>query len=182
MAPWQALGSRIRMACLTGSASLLACGLLFGTVGCDPGWHYQATAGTPVQADGLRYDIPGTGNPKVRVYASAFTGSLDVELTLQNVDSGPLKLRSPNLWTSDVRGASLREQFPIRRSCPVVEDVMEIPAGHACTLAKTFRIQPLVSGLLLPHENPDLARISVKLTLDEPKPFPDVQVPMVWMK
>jgi hypothetical protein len=182
MAPWHALSSRMRNAFLTGPGSLFACSLLVGILGCDPGWHYRATAGTPVQADGLRYDIPRAGSPKVRVYASAFTGSLDVELTLQNVDAGPLKLRSPDLRTSDIRGASLREQFPIRRSCPVVDDVMEIPAGHACTLAKTFGIQPLVSGLLLPRENPDLARISVKLTLDEPKPFPDVQVPMVWMK
>lgn len=163
--------------CWTNCLSVLA----FLTVACDPGWHYQATSGTPIQADGLRYDIP-TANPKVRIYDSAFTSSLDVELTLKNVESQPLELTLPELQASDVRGTPLRKHFPIRRSCPLTDDVMVIPGGGACTLASVFAIQPLVPGLLMPRENPDLARISVQLTTAEPALFPDIKVPMTWMK
>ncbi len=99
---------------------------------CDPGWHYQATSGTAIQVDGLRYDIPSS-NPKVRIYASAFTSSLDVELTLTNIESQPLRVALPELSAFDARGTSLREHFPIRRNCQLTDNVMVIPAGGACT-------------------------------------------------
>jgi hypothetical protein len=173
----QSVTCRSRPACWTNWLLVVA----FLAVACDPGWHYQATSGTAIQAEGLRYDIP-SANPKVRIYASAFTSSLDVELTLTNLESYPLELALPELQASDARGTLLGEHFPIRRSCPLTGDVMVIPGGGACTLASVFAIQPLVPGLLLPRENPDLGRISVKLTTAEPAPFPDIKVPLTWMK
>lgn len=99
--PVQSVIFRSRPPCWTNCLSILA----FLAVACDPGWHYQATSGTAVQADGLRYDIP-SANPKFRIYASAFTSSLDVELTLKNVESQPLELALPELQASDARGSS----------------------------------------------------------------------------
>jgi hypothetical protein len=159
------------------------CLLLFAlpVVGCDPGWHYHATSGTAIQIDGLRFDVP-SANPKVRVYASAFTSSLDVELTITNIETQPLTLALPELHASDGRGTPLREKFPTRRSCPLADDIMVIPGGGACTLASVFAIQPLVPGFLLPRDNPDLASISLNLTTAKPATFHDIKVAMTWMK
>jgi len=133
-------------------------------LGCDPGWVYEAPSGTPVQANGLRYDMP-SANPKARIHASAFTSSLNVEVTLTNVDLEPLDLVLPTLRVTDGRGVSLREHFPIRRTCPLSDRVMTVASGGSCTLTGDFAIQPLVPGLILSRNNPDLARISVKVLL-----------------
>lgn len=155
--------------------------LVLLVVACDPGWHYKAASGTAIQADGLCYDIP-SANPKVRIYASAFTSSLDIELTLQNVGSKALPLVLPELQASDARGAALQSKLPIRRSCALTGDVMVLPPGGACTLASVFAVKPVVPGSLIPRENPDLERISVKLITTEPAPFPDIKVELTRMK
>lgn len=59
---------------------------------------------------------------------------------------------------------------------------MEIAPRQSCTLAADFEIQPMVPGLILPRDNPDLARISVRLTTAKPASFAPIDVPMVWMK
>src|SRR3954469_1595208 len=51
-----------------------ACG--FG----DPGWLYTPPGATPVQDNGRRYDVTGPAGLQLRVYADAFTGSLDAEV------------------------------------------------------------------------------------------------------
>ena len=170
-------GTRVGRSCLP------ACGLAIAlqTAACDPGWHYQALRGRAVQDNGLRYDVPST-NPKVRVYASAFAGSLNVDLTLMNIEPQPLSLLLPKLHVSDAKGNALALKFPPQATCSLVDDAMVIPTGESCTIAGVFAIRPLAYGSLIPPDNPDLARILVMLTTSEPSRFPDISVSMDWIR
>jgi hypothetical protein len=157
---------------------------LFG-VSCipgDPGWHYRAPGGTPVQADGLRYEISGPRDLGVRVYASAFAGSLHAEVTLTNSGTKALDLASPHLVVTDARGVSLREQYPGKLSCSTQTRTNSgaIPPGVACTLSSRVQIQPLVGVLFLERPNPDLRTISVAVASGGPASAPRIEVPLVW--
>jgi hypothetical protein len=148
---------------------------------CDPGWHYEAPGGTSVQDEGLRYDVPGPPGVQVRTYASAFAGSLHAEVTLTSTGGRPLVLQSPRLAAVDARGVSLRELLPVKVTCPLHADALEIPPGAACTLRGRFQIRPLVRGIIFMRKNPDLARITLKVASSEAQ-APTVTVPLVWME
>ena len=53
-----------------------------GVRGCDPGWHYRAESGRPINEHGLRFNVATPSGLKLRVYASAFTGRLGVKVDL----------------------------------------------------------------------------------------------------
>jgi hypothetical protein len=147
---------------------------------CDPGWGYRAPGGSPSQDQRLTYDIPGTPGLGVRVYASAFAGSLLAEVSLTNSGTTPLELASPHLVVIDARGVSLREQFPGRVSCPLQEDTDAIPPGSACTLSTSVEIQPLVRGFILMRPNPDLGTIRIRVASRGPSSAPAIEIPLVW--
>jgi hypothetical protein len=126
------------------------------------------------------YDIPGTPGLGIRVYASAFTGSLLAEVSLTNFGTNPLELISPHLVVTDARGVSLREQFPDQVSCPLQEDTVAIPPGSACTLSTSVGIQPLVRGFIMMRPNPDLRTIRVIVASRGPSSGPAIEIPLVW--
>lgn len=150
--------------------------LAVSVVACDPFWTYHARSGHAVQSDGLRYDIPSE-NPKVRVHAFLFLNELQVELTLTNEGTQPLTLVAAELQASDARRVPLSSRAPGRWSCAMTDNVLVITPGAACTVARTFTVEPH-DGCFPSGANPDLAQISVRLTTAEPKLFADIGVLM----
>ena len=118
---------------------------------------------------------------RIRTYASAFAGSLHAEVTLTNTGGRPLVLKSPRLEALDARGVLLRGVLPVKVTCSLRADALEIPPGAACTLKRHFRIRPLVRGVVFMRKNPDLARISLRVVASGPQ-APTVTVPLVWME
>jgi hypothetical protein len=161
---------------------LLAALTALAAVACDPGWQYQAPGGTAVHEGGLRYDVPGPPGLAVRVRASALAGSLDVEVTLRNLGVKLLAIASPRLEAADARGVSLPEVAPPKLSCPANLAIMQVPPGVSCTISASFAIRPLVRGFIFMQDNPDLARVTVKVVSNQPQVVPDFTIPLVWQK
>ena len=161
--------------------SVVTFALAASSTACDPGWHYAADHGTAVDANGLRYDVSTPSGLLVRLHASAFTGTLDVETTLTNTTADPITLRSPRLEVTDTRSVTLPTRSP-RQTCPFVRGAWEIRPKASCTVTAEFAITPLVRGFLFTKNNPDLEHIRVKIATEAPRAFPDVEIAMTRME
>jgi hypothetical protein len=144
----------------------------------DPGWHYEAVDATPIQESGLRYDTAGPAGLHLRVYASAFTGSLDTEVdAVGSVHPLPDTTRLL-LTVLDNSGRPL----PPHRRMPAVSVCRT--GGRAegrfptdavvCSASATFTIRP-TSGC---SRNPDLDRVTLVVEGLGPGYPPNVKIPL----
>jgi hypothetical protein len=148
-------------------------GMLF-LVGCsvgDPGWSYRALKGKAVYDDGLWFVLPDEYGMGPRVHASLFTGSLSIEVDIQNKGDDQLFVDLGGVSVAD--GAS--KSLPMRRAVPLPaargrcggqqEGVRCILAkGQSCRLSASFQIEPLVPHWLFWQKpNPDLQELSLSV-------------------
>lgn len=144
----------------------------------DPGWHYEAPIGTPIQENGLRYDVKDPSGLLVRVYAGAFTGSLDADV---DVIGSSVPLASNSHLTLNVidgtgrplpphrlRPASSRCRLGGRQGSGFAPDVM------VCSATASFAIHP-VAGC---SRNPDLDRVMIAIGGVGAGPLHEVRVAM----
>lgn len=149
-------------------------------VACEPGWHYQAPGGTAVPGNALQFDVKAVPDLKVRVYAGAAADLLHAEVTLTPTGASPRVLTGPSLAVVDARKAWLPEQRPFQSTCPLTDGRLVIPPGVACTLTGSFQIRPLVRHIIFARNNPDLARVTLKVRSDDGCASV-VSVPLTWM-
>jgi hypothetical protein len=135
-----------------------------------------------VQEDGLRYDVGVYSGLSVRVYASVFGGLLDAQVRLTNTSTETVLLTSPQLVVSDTRGVALPQRIVYKPNCPSRAGTIEVAPAGGCKLVTDFQIQPFVQGFIWPRDNPDLARITVKVIFSQPAPTQNIVIPMEWMK
>ena len=129
---------------------------------CDRGWIYRVPQATPVMADGLRYDLDGPEETRLRVYASVFTVSLSVGLEVWNTSGHPLSIEPQGL--SVFRG---KEELSSNRPSQVVrcegrnEERVVLAKGQSCRMR---------AGFYVPHsarELQDLTLVHRGLVRDE---------------
>jgi hypothetical protein len=145
----------------------------------DPGWVYTVRGATPVEDGGRRFDIAGPEGLKLRIYADAFTGSLDTEVEVIG-STRPLPDTTRLAVTIiDKFGRSL----PPHRSRPSSSECQAggrtdsgFPADTiVCSASTTAAIHPITGC----SRNPDLDEITIKITgLGEGFP-PEVRVQAV---
>ena len=132
-----------------------------------------------VPGSNSRYDVPGTPDLGVRVFASAFDDSLYAAVTLTNSGTRTLALAGPRLNVSDARAKSLPARSPGKTNCPTEAGTVSIPPGQKCTFSAVAQIQPLVREFILRHPNPDLDTIRLAVLTTEPSSASRLEIPMV---
>ena len=154
-----------------------------GVHGCDPGWHYRADSGTPIQEDGLRFKVVTPSGLNVRVYASAFTGSLRARVDMSGAGITASSETVMSIAVYDAKGNKLpRVDFgPQRKRCRIGGrvDAGFPPDLLVCTFGDDFKIKPL--GRFGCTRNSSLDKITIVVEgLDPERPAP-VRIPMTAM-
>jgi hypothetical protein len=75
----------------------------------DPGWGYRVIPGRSIQTDGHQgyYELPTVSGVSVRVNASVFTDTLDLEFDVLNNRDGSVSLDPSAVRVTDAKGAPL---------------------------------------------------------------------------
>lgn len=112
----------------------------------DPGWSYRAETGSRIQEDGTRYDVTDPLGQKLRVYASAFTIHLDVEVDFAGFTSTDQDGSMLAVDVIDAFGESLPRDDPNQQSV-ACQTGGRPDAGFAadsvvCTVRGRFKIKP----------------------------------------
>jgi hypothetical protein len=136
--------------------------------------------------EGLSYEVPSPAPLVARVSAEVSAGSMVVTLALKNAGATSLELVSPRVSVTDGRGV----QFVVRSRMPVVcyrsiynrlvkyGDRWQIPPGEICIIRTYVDTYWVVNGSIVHRDDAALARIRVRLQSADPKPFPDLDIPM----
>ncbi len=139
----------------------MAAAAVSGCIIGDPGWIYEAPGGAPVQDSGLRYDVKGPMGLLVRVHASAFTGSLAVEVDVAGSDVPLPSDTRLELSIIDKAGRVLPHYLgsPARSDCRPGGRAGSgfVPTTLVCFAREAFAIRPIAGC----SRNPDLDHVSL---------------------
>jgi len=121
-----------RSACRKLSRVLIGLALAAELSGCDRSWSYRAIGGLPVMADGLRFDVDGPAETRLRVHATLFTVHLWLDVDLQNVGDSPLQVKPDNLFV--MRGSEVMQIGWSRRCQGRTGQEVVLVKGDSCLM------------------------------------------------
>lgn len=134
----------------------------------DPGWHYEVPEGTARSSShgGRWYEISKRPGLDARIHASAFAGSLTIELDVRNSSSVAQAIEPETFAARDGNGNELKRRSLSLPECSTKENTLEISAGQRCHVVAIFEIRPFGLGLagLFRQPNSTLRRIEVELS------------------
>ncbi|MCC6695691.1 MAG: hypothetical protein IT365_08685 [Candidatus Hydrogenedentes bacterium] len=133
------IGKRIALA-VTMAAALL---------GCDRGWVYRVPDGSPIEADGLRYDLPEQGGLQVRAHGSLIITTLYVDLDIVNIGSGSIELDPTTVHIKDRKGQLLPPDGSLSARGLEATSRITVPPGGSHRVSSGFRASGPASDLNL---------------------------------